>query len=249
MNVHLVNPDDKYGRIALQAPTTRGYIHVAAQTCEPSFPFRANTDTALLEELKELAAPLQAHSQVERVSVFRAVGLPPMDRLPYVRDHADSIRIARYDIALLIETTDASALAEVQSTPLYEAVVAYLQTKSMSLHVMTAVNQKRFGEVDVVRGGLFLFNYFVAKNRETLLELWEYLADWYRVEMKLDNSLLLVPTHPETSDYTALNHARFDGNLSGFLAKQLSKKSFRTYMLANLAAHHIGAMPILYRVV
>ena len=29
--------------------------------------------------------------------------------------------------------------------------------------------------------------------------------------------------------------------------KQLGKKSFRSYVLGNLDAHHVGAMPILYR--
>jgi hypothetical protein len=169
-----------------------------------------------------------------------------MSRLPYVKDHADSIRIAQFDVAVLIETTNSESLVQVQGTPLYEALLEYLRTKSMSVHVMTTVNIKRYGEVDAP-DGLFLFNYFDAENPETLMELWEYPADWYRVEMDLDNSLLLVPTKPEASDYAALNHARFDANLPGFLAKQMSKKSFRSYMRANLEVHRIGAMPILYR--
>ena len=32
-----------------------------------------------------------------------------------------------------------------------------------------------------------------------------------------------------------------------FMARQLPKKSFRSYMLANLKAHHLAAMPVLYR--
>lgn len=117
----------------------------------------------------------------------------------------------------------------------------------MSVHTMAAMNAKRFGQVDAAQDGLFLFNYFVAEDAKTLMELWDYLADWYQVEMNLNNSLLLVPIQPEASDYLALNHARFDGGLPNFLAKQMSKKSFRSYMLANLAANHVGTMPILYR--
>ena len=51
----------------------------------------------------------------------------------------------------------------------------------------------------------------------------------------------------EQSDYVLINHARWDGNLLLFMARQLPKKSFRSYMLANLEAHHLAAMPVLYR--
>lgn len=247
MSLQIVNANGKYGRVALQETTTQGYIHIAAQTSEPSFPFRANTDPELIEGLRELVHALEQLDSIERINVFRAVGLPPVNRLPYIKDHSDSIRIARFDVAVLIETRTPEFLDQVQAAPLFEAVLEYLSAQSKSVHVITAINAKRIGEVDATQDGLFLFNYFVAENSETMMELWDYLADWYRVEMNLDNSLLLVPTNPEASDYIALNHAHFDGSLPIFLAKQMSKKSFRNYMLANLDAHHVGAMPILYR--
>jgi hypothetical protein len=31
------------------------------------------------------------------------------------------------------------------------------------------------------------------------------------------------------------------------MARQLPKKTFRSYMLANLKANHVAAMPVLYR--
>ncbi|WP_067621542.1 hypothetical protein [Alicyclobacillus acidiphilus] len=247
MNVSIVNADSKYSRVPLEEPTSRGYIHIAAQTCEPSFPFRPNTDPRLLAELKDLVEHLEQVDCVDTIHTFRAVGLPPVSRLPYVKDHAGSIRIARFDVAVLIEMKNKESLAEVQGTPLYEALVEYLRTHSKSVHVMPAMNMKRFGEVNSTQDGLFLFNYFVAEDAATLMELWDYMADWYRVEMDLDNSLLLVPTNPEASDYVALNYARFEGSLPSFLAKQMPKRSFRNYLLANLDTHHVGAMPILYR--
>jgi hypothetical protein len=63
----------------------------------------------------------------------------------------------------------------------------------------------------------------------------------------MDNSTLLVPLEDQPSDYVVINHARWDSNLLGFAARQFTKKSFRTYMTANLDAHNVGAMPILYR--
>ena len=44
-----------------------------------------------------------------------------------------------------------------------------------------------------------------------------------------------------------INHARWDGSLPLFMARQLPKKTFRSYLLANLNAHHVAAMPVLYR--
>jgi hypothetical protein len=43
-----------------------------------------------------------------------------------------------------------------------------------------------------------------------------------------------------------INHARWDHKLPMFMARQLPK-DFRSYMLANLTAHHVAAMPVLYR--
>jgi hypothetical protein len=63
----------------------------------------------------------------------------------------------------------------------------------------------------------------------------------------MDNSTLLAPLEDQPSDYVVINHARWDGNLLSFMARQFTKKSFRGYMVANLDAHNVGAMPILYR--
>jgi hypothetical protein len=110
---------------------------------------------------------------------------------------------------------------------------------------MTARCVKRVGDVDKTRQGLFLFNYFVADDARVALQLWDYLAGWYAVETGLDNSTLLEPLGQ--ADYVFVNHARWDDSLPRFLLHQLTKPSFRTYMLANLQANRTGAMPILYR--
>jgi hypothetical protein len=56
-----------------------------------------------------------------------------------------------------------------------------------------------------------------------------------------------VPLEDEASDYLAINNARPNARLPRLLFGQLSKKDFRTYVLANLEANRVGAMPILYR--
>jgi hypothetical protein len=51
----------------------------------------------------------------------------------------------------------------------------------------------------------------------------------------------------EESDYLAINYARWHVGLPRLVFRQLSKKSFRSYKLANLEANRVGAMPIVYR--
>jgi hypothetical protein len=49
----------------------------------------------------------------------------------------------------------------------------------------------------------------------------------------MNNSTLLIPLEDERSDYVIINHARWD-SLLRFLWHQFSRKSFKTYMQANL---------------
>jgi len=113
---------------------------------------------------------------------------------------------------------------------------------------MTARNARRIGDVDKSRPGVFLFNYFVGDSPDVVLELWDYLAGWYAAETVLDNSTLLAPLEGERSDYVAINLARWDGSLLGVFLAQVTKRSFWTYVQANLRANHVGAMPVRYRV-
>jgi hypothetical protein len=50
------------------------------------------------------------------------------------------------------------------------------------------------------------------------------------------------------SDYVMINHARWDAPPLWVFLEQLLKPSFRRFVLANLAANQVIAMPVLYRV-
>ncbi|HKO23925.1 MAG TPA: hypothetical protein VJY65_04205, partial [Chloroflexota bacterium] len=247
----IVNPDPAYATVKLVEPTTRGYIHVAAEVRPRRLPFlqrlpAGREKSALIGRLTELARQLEDLEAVEKVTVFDAVAIAPA-RSAYLKERGDSIRVPHFDIVVLIETTSPAVIRDVQSTPLYEALLAALRSQAKHLHVMAARNAKRVGDVDKTRQGLFLFNYFVADDARVMLQLWDYLAGWYAVETGLDNSTLLVPLEGERSDYLAINNARWEESLPRFLWRQFSKKSFRTYVLMNLEANRVGAMPILYR--
>jgi hypothetical protein len=240
MDLKLVNPQAKYAKITLIDPPPLGYIHLAAAVDPPPgptpIPGNSPRKAALLIRLGSLARQLETLTTVERASVYRAT--------PAGFAKAGT-HVARYDVVALIETTSPEVLGEVQATEPYRLLVEAVTEAATDVHVMTARCPKRVGEVDKTRQGLFLFNYFVADDAAVALQLWEHLAGWYAVETGLDNSTLLEPLGD--ADYVFVNHARWDDSLPRFLLRQLTKPSFRTYLLANLQANRTRAMPILYR--
>jgi hypothetical protein len=253
MELTIVHPDPRYATVKLIEPATCGYLHIAAEVRPRRLPPlqrlpAGREKSELIGSLKALARELERLDAVEKVTLYDAVAIPPAG-FGYVKELGDSIHPARFDIVVLIETKSVTALDEVRGTGPYEALLDVLRRHAKRLHVMAARNAKRIGDVDKTRDGLFLFNYFVADDAAVMLRLWDYLAGWYAVETGLDNSTLLVPLDGEPSDYLAINHARWDESLPGFLWRQFSKQSFRTYMLANLEANRVGAMPALYRLV
>ncbi|WP_171074784.1 hypothetical protein [Nonomuraea basaltis] len=40
------------------------------------------------------------------MSLFDALAMPPLGRLPYIRDHRESIHLRRFDVVVLIEAVD-----------------------------------------------------------------------------------------------------------------------------------------------
>jgi len=249
--LQLVYTDRKYPPVKLIEPTTLSYIHIAAEVQPRALPFslfmpQGRKKSELLTELKALAHRLEQLDAVEKVTVFHASVLLPIERLPYIKQRKDAIRIPRFDIVVLIETKSILASREVQTTPAYQALVDTLTSKAERMHIITARNAKRIADVDKTVPGLFLFNYFVADDADVMLQLWDYLAGWDAVETGLDNSTLLVPLEGERSDYLAINHARWDVSLLRILWRQFSRATFGIYVQENLEANRVGSLPVWY---
>jgi hypothetical protein len=249
--VQIVNPDPKYGKVKLREPTTLGYVYVAATVKPGPLPFilPSRERSRLLAQLKEIAGGLtDLDPIVVAATVFRATVMPPPPRSnSYLKERGDAVRVPRFDVAVLVETTSPAAAHDVQQTSAFQALMDAIAREAERTYVMAARNARRIGDVDHSRKGLFLFNHFVADDAERALELWDYLADWYAVETGLDNSILLAPLGDGPSDYVFVNHARWDESIPRLMWRQLAKKSFRTYVMANLEANRVGSMPVLYR--
>jgi hypothetical protein len=244
MELTIVNPHPKYPRVGLTDPPPTGYLLLAG-VVEPTvgrtpFPRGGPRKAALLAELKSLAARLEGLEAVTKATIYRAVLIPPPGR----DARRMAARPARYDVAALVETTTVDVLGDVEGSAEYRKLHDALTAAAREEYQMPARCLRRVGEVDKTRPGLFLFNYFVAEDPAVAVGLWEHLAAWYAVETGLDNSTLLGPVGP--SDYVFVNHARWDMSLPRFAARQFGKRTFYTYVLANLRANATAAMPILY---
>ena len=241
----IVNPNPKYARVRLIDPPPTGYLLLGA-VVEPAlrrtpFPRRSPQKAALLTALKAQAASLERLEAVTKVTVYRAALLPPPN--PDARRMA--ARPANYDVVVLVETVTVDAVSDAEASPEYRKLHDTITSAAREHYLMPARCLRRVGDVDKTRPGLFLFNFFVAEDPAVALDLWDRLAAWYAVETGLDNSTLLGPTGP--ADYVFVNHARWDTSLPRFALGQFGKRSFFTYVLANLRANHVAAMPILYR--
>src|SRR5947209_7272554 len=175
MQLQIIGPREKFPPARLLDPPPRGYIHLAAAVAPPAgpapFPRTGPEKALLLTELKTLAADLSGQQGVDRVTVYRAILVPP----PVGYANQAHFLHARYDVVVLVETSTPEAIGPVQATEAYRRLHDTLAEAARDLHVMSARCVKSLGEVDKSRPGLFLFNYFVADDAEVALQLWDHL--------------------------------------------------------------------------
>lgn len=240
MTLHLVPTRETYAAPRFQAPPRTGYLLVGASVAPPVGPPIVRPDERrahVLARLRELRGALSNVPDVRRVTVYRAVLLPP----PSTR----IARPARFDVVALVETTDATVLDSVRNGAAFGDFVGALAPAAGGSCVIPAHCVRSLGEVDRTRPGLFLFNFFAAADADVALALWERLSAWYVDKTGLDNSTLLAPLEP--SDYVLVNSARWDKAVPRLAAEQFLRPSFQRFVRGNLRAHEVTAMPALYR--
>lgn len=243
--LRIAYPSADYDKVSLVEPSRQGYIHLAAEVDRrPPFLPPSRTKRNLIRDLRRLCAHLEARPEVDSAVVFRAVLIPP-GRGALLKGRPD-VRVARFDAAVLVETATVADAERLRADPAWAAVESRTREAAERVHVVTAENVRRIGPVDHDRGGVFLFNYFYADDVGQNLAVWEYTAGWFEQETGLDNSTLLLPTDGAATEYTVINHCRWDG-LADIVPSLVLKRSFRTYVLGNFEANRTAAMPILYR--
>ena len=231
-------------RAKLIHPSDSCFVYLGATSGRWRLPLalpRARRRT-ILARMHAAATALNGNPHVLRADVFQGVLRPPGQPASGSQDVAS----ADFDAALLIETTTvATATALADDSVLTELHAALAQCATRCL-MFTGCNPRRIGQVDHEKQGVFLFNYFSARSLETNLYAWQYTAGWFQDETGLDNSTVLQPTPRSCSNYTLVNHCRWD-HLWNVLPALLLKRSFRDFVLRVFSEHDVIARPILYR--
>lgn len=241
----VVNENARFPRVKLVEPAPSGYVHLAAEVDKrPPFLPNSRRKRELIAECKRWCRQLEADPSVVSAVVFDALLIPP-GRGKFLKRRPGKVHLARFDLAVLIETTTPEAVDAVEASPVYAEMERAIREAATFTHRIVATNARRIGPVDHERQGIFLFNHFFADDTSQNLAVWEYTAGWFGQETGLDNSTVLLPREGETSDYNIVNHCRWD-RLRDVLPSLVFKRSFRDYVLANFAANRVAAMPILY---
>ncbi len=249
-NLRIVNEHLKFKKVSLVEPSKSFYLHIAAEIDYSPFPFFLTTSAkkkSIIWQSKEWCGQLETEEGVISAVVFKATLIPP-GKGKFLKERLDTVQLAKYDFAILIEVSSADKLIDIMNSNSYKSIEANIKDVAKHTHVTTAINVKKIETVNHKKQGVFLFNYFYADNLQQNLDVWEYTAGWFQQETGLNNSTVLLPEGNKTSKYTIINHCRWD-KMSDILPSLLFKKSFHSYVLDNFYLNKVAAMPILYTIV
>ncbi len=257
----IVNADQAYdirSQGMIMPPNKYGYIHLAAEVEKAhlfSKPSKHKSD--LLNKLKQLSKQLKNDMpQVRRADLFTAFIIPPgtKEGRELIEKSNYNVHVATFDIVILIECPNIESAKMVRNSDAFRKLYDLLDSQSSYLHCITAKNPKRIDEVSKETDGIFLFNYFYAadikskgsKGIDILLGVWEYTAGWWTAKANLDNSTPLQPIAGEESQYSLINHCRWDKAIDVF-PSIMFRPTMGSFVLKNFTVNNIMAMPILYK--
>jgi hypothetical protein len=245
-NLQLLPQPEEPAKARLAQPAGSGYVLLAAEVDPHPFPWPSRTKRHLIEDCLRWCANIAQEPGVLEAVTFRAILFPPISKPDFLRRRRSQIRRARFDLVVLVETDSVARAEALVSSGCWRVLEAHVRDEAGLVDVVTASNAKRIGTVDHRRDGVFLFNYLYADSLAQNLAVWEYTAGRLQKETGLDNSTVLAPTQPDLSQYTLINHCRWD-RLSDILPSLVFKRSFREFVLAHFDANDTAPMPILYR--
>jgi hypothetical protein len=235
----------RFPKARLVEPTKSGYLLVAAEVDRrPMLLPDSRAKRRLLRRVTGLLAALRTDQRVLDTGVFNGILAPA--RPGEILKQRPDVPIARFDLAVLVETASPAAAAELEGEASWTALVGAIQAASRRGYRLRARNVRSMGPVDHRRQGVFLFNYFYADRTDLNLAAWQYTAGWFRDQTGLDNSTVLLPDDTTEPRYRLINHARWD-RLSDVLPSLIFKRSFHTYVLEHFRVNDVAAMPVLYR--
>jgi len=245
--LQLLPQEEERAEARLIQPAGSGYVLLAAEIdAHPPFLWPSRTKRRLIEDCARWCAGIARQPGVLEAVTFKAILFPPIGEPGFLRRRREQFHRAHFDLVVLVETESVARAEALFAGGSFRALEAHLRSEAGHVYTVSASNAKRIGAVDHRRGGVFLFNYFYADSLAQNLAVWEYTAGWFEKETGLDNSTVLAPTDPDLSQYTLINHCRWDA-LGDVLPSLVLKRSFRNFVLAHFDANDTAPMPILYR--
>jgi hypothetical protein len=245
-NLQLLPQLEEPAKAQLVQPAGSGYLLLAAEVDPHPLLWSSRTKRHLIEDCLRWCAGIAREPGVLEAVTFKAILSPPIGEPGFLRRRRDQLHRARFDLVVLVETESVARAEALLSSGAWRVLEAHARDEASDVYVVAASNVKRIGAVDHHRGGVFLFNYFHADSLEQNLAVWEYTAGWFQKETGLDNSTVLAPIQPDLSQYTLINHCRWN-RLSDILPALVFKRSFRDFVLAHFDVNDTAPMPILYK--
>jgi len=247
-DLKIVHPQIRYKKVSLIEPTQSHYLLIAAEIDQSPIPFFILTSTrkkAIIAQAKQWCAQLENEHDVISAVVFTARVIPP-GRGKLLKERRDKVRVVNYDLVILIETISLDQIEKIRNSLAYTRIIDIISDAAGLPYTTTATNVRQIMPVDHTRQGVFLFNFFYADDVAQNLAVWEYSAAWFEKATALNNSTVLLPQNSANSNYTIINHCRWD-SLWDILPSLLFKKSFHSYVLDNFYANKVAARPILFK--
>jgi len=245
--MRIVNEHLDIPKAALQPPSAAGYLLLAAEVDRrPPFLPNSRAKRRLVASSAATLVSVAGLPGVVSADLFDARLFAPGMGRSLLRRRAGTVDGARFDLVVLVETTDPAAAEAVRHNRSYRRLAAVVGAAAQRTHEIAARNVRRIRDVDHTRPSVFLFNYFYADDPRDLVPVWEYTAGWFVDKTGLSDSTVLEPLAGEADDYGIVNHASWP-RFTTFLPSLVLRPSFRRYVLANFAANGIAAQPILYR--
>lgn len=246
-DLKIVNAHLKFPKVHLFPPNKSGYLLLALEVDNkgPLFLTESKKKKQLLKKAKELLKAIEGIDYVSETVLFKARFFPP-GQGGFIKKRVDQVHIAKYDVVILIETDEYLDLDKLKQEVDVIQLENLASDNSTHLHMATAKNIRKMGDVDHDKQGVFLFNFFYADNVDQNLKIWEYTAGWFEDQTGLNNSTLLRTQENDDRLYSVINHCRWD-KLSDVLPSLIFKPTFKSYVLANFEANNTAPIPILYK--
>ncbi len=123
-NFRIVNEHLKFKKVSLVEPSKNLYLHIAAEIDYSPFPFFLTTSVkkkSIISQSKEWCRQLETEGGVISAVVFKATLIPP-GKGKFLKERLDTVQLAKYDFAILIEVSSVDKIIDIMNSNSYKGI-------------------------------------------------------------------------------------------------------------------------------